>query len=150
MEKLIHRLQGDFPAYTFNAGPVAHWSPQTQEVFYGAQEERLTAPWSILHELGHALLGHNTYQNDVSLLLKESDAWSKACALATRYGIHIDADHIQKCLDTYRDWLHKRSTCPTCHGHGVQQASTYTCLNCRAQWHVGAARFCRTYRRSAN
>lgn len=149
MEQLVRKLQGDFPAYHFTAGDVACWSPRTQEIHYEAREDHAIASWSVLHELGHALLGHDTYNSDVMLLQKESSAWTKAVSLAKQYGLDIDAGHIQNCLDTYRDWLHKRSTCPRCRDHGVQQKNTYTCLNCAARWRVSPARFCRSYRRKA-
>jgi hypothetical protein len=58
----------------------------------------------------------------------------------------IDEEHIQNCLDTYRDWLHKRSTCPRCDSHGLQTSEQYKCYNCRAVWRVGNERFCRAYR----
>jgi hypothetical protein len=110
-------------------------------------DEGSTGFWSILHELGHALLDHQSYENDVNLLQKEAEAWEKAVIVAKSYGMTIDQEHIQNCLDTYRDWLHKRSTCPTCSSHGLQQnKALYRCLNCQGAWKVSSARFCRPYR----
>lgn len=59
-------------------------------------------------------------------------------------------DHIQDCLDSYRDWLHKRSLCPDCRLSSIQiNERTYACIFCHKQWHVTAERFCRPYRRNA-
>lgn len=60
----------------------------------------------------------------------------------------ISEDHIQDCLDSYRDWLHKRSLCPDCRLSSIQtDAHTYTCVFCHKKWRVTAERFCRPYRR---
>jgi hypothetical protein len=52
-------------------------------------------------------------------------------------------------LDTYRDWLYKRSICPTCTAKCLQQGDFvhYRCFNCHTTWRVTASRFCRAYRR---
>jgi ribosomal protein S27AE len=145
MEKLVHKLQKDHPELTFVAGQAVCWSPQNNHIFYSVEN----GEDGLLHEVGHALLGHHSYTSDVDLLSKEVDAWQEACVLATRYGITVDQEHAEDCLDTYRDWLHKRSTCPSCGTIGLQDApKRYLCLNCHHTWHVSAARFCRPYRRS--
>lgn len=145
MDDLVARLRADFPAFTFKEDTVAHWSPAESSIFYTSQEK--TSSWTILHELGHALRGHTDYHSDVHLLRKESEAWATAMDLAKGYGVSIEARYIQDCLDTYRDWLHKRSTCPDCSGHGLQQnKGLYRCPNCQTQWQVTSARFCRPYR----
>jgi hypothetical protein len=146
MEKLVAKLRKDYPTLTFQEGVVASWSPQTSTVFY-AVTGQTSDLWSLLHELGHAILGHQSYDSDASLLQKETEAWEKAIVLGKAYALRIDAEHVQVCLDTYRDWLHKRSTCPMCNSHGLQQnKALYSCLNCQTQWKVTSARFCRPYR----
>lgn len=146
MEKFIKVLNRDFPAITFVAGKTASWSPATQCITYSPGPSQ-TATWSLLHELGHALLGHASYASDVELLQKEVAAWEKAIEVAKGYGVAIDEEHLQACLDTYRDWLHKRSACPSCGQHGLQASqSLYNCLNCQNTWKVSSARFCRPYR----
>jgi predicted Zn-ribbon and HTH transcriptional regulator len=146
MEKLIEYLRQDYSGLTFREATVASWSPEKHEVYY-CPDSRDTSVWSVLHELGHALLDHQSYESDVNLLRKETDAWEKAVIIAKRYQITIDPEHIQNCLDTYRDWLHRRSTCPSCGSHGVQQSKAlYHCLNCGDQWKVSSSRFCRPYR----
>jgi len=146
MKKLVARLEKDYEWITFVSGSIASWSPQNKQITYEASKD-MQAAWSLLHELGHALAGHSQYESDVGLLQKETEAWEKAVGISPRYEIEINSEHIQACLDTYRDWLHKRSTCPDCLGHGVQQSkSLYCCVNCQSTWKVSSARFCRPYR----
>jgi hypothetical protein len=78
----------------------------------------------------------------------EVAAWEYAKELAKRYGVSIDEDHVQDCLDSYRDWLYKRSICPACGTKSIQQDQElqYQCFNCRSMWGVAASRFCRPYR----
>ncbi|MDB5163400.1 MAG: hypothetical protein JWS12_17 [Candidatus Saccharibacteria bacterium] len=151
MLELIHALKQDFPNITFEPSTEFCWSPQQQTITYPKQSIQDTLGcWSLFHELGHAIAGHTTYTSDLELLLLEVSAWDVGCQLAKKYGILIDNDHIQDCLDTYRDWLHQRSTCPTCGNQSLQQdAQAYRCFNCRTSWKVSSSRFCRPYRRLA-
>ena len=150
LEKLLPKLQRDFPGLAFAKGETFSWSPKTYTVTYGTQASRrqgIPAEWSLLHELAHALLGHQNYHTDFELLLLEVAAWHKAEALAADYGIQINDDHVQDCIDTYRDWLYQRSACPTCSNTSLQLNSvTYQCFNCSTKWTVTASRFCRPYR----
>lgn len=146
MEPLVSKLQKAYPQFTFLAGQTAQWSPVLRQITYASGKDR-GAPWSLLHELGHALLDHSTYASDMQLLQKEVEAWEQAKTLAAGVGHSIDEEYIQECLDTYRDWLHKRSSCPTCGMHGLQaQTDHYSCLNCSGAWKVSSERFCRPYR----
>ena len=141
------QLKDDFPVVTFTPSSQFFWSPKDQTVFYDTKKDSKIASWALLHELSHGLLGHTTYKSDFELLRLEVAAWDKAGELAATYDIAIDQDHIQDCLDTYRDWLHARSECPSCTEHGLQKNSTtYLCLNCHTEWHVSSERFCRPYR----
>jgi hypothetical protein len=151
LDKLISELQVRFPALRFTAGKQFSWSPETGEIFYKARAPGRPAVWSLLHESGHALLEHTTYEADFELLRLEIAAWEKAKSLARDLDIVIDEDHIEDCLDTYRDWLYKRSICPTCTTKCLQQGDFvhYRCFNCHTVWRVTASRFCRAYRRTA-
>lgn len=152
MRELLKNLRAAYPKLTFTAGEQFCWSPETHEIFYkrGARGEQ--ARWSLLHETGHALLHHTTYQADVELLQLEIAAWQRAQQLAEALDTSISPDHIEDCLDTYRDWLHKRSICPTCDTKSLQQGdmSHYRCFNCHTTWRVTSSRFCRAYRRQHN
>jgi hypothetical protein len=130
-----------------------YWSPRTKTLHF--VEERLsdtTGQAALVHEACHALLGHTKYSTDAELLMLEVDAWGKAKELATGIGLDIDPEHIEDCLDTYREWLYARSTCPTCRTTSLQTDKTmYQCISCGASWRVSPSRFCRVYRmRSRN
>lgn len=150
MQKLRKTLEAKYPELQFVADKQFYWSPETREIFYRSSAEGAKAEWSLLHETGHALLDHTSYKADFELLRLEVAAWDKARELAGDLGIEIDENHIQDCLDTYRDWLHKRSICPRCNATCLQQDdhAHYRCFNCHAVWQVSASRFCRAYRRT--
>jgi hypothetical protein len=152
MDKLIAELQSKFPALRFTPGQQFCWSPETGEIFYKATARGKQATWSLLHETGHALLEHHGYKADFELLRLEAAAWERARALAEGLGLAIDEDHVQDCLDTYRDWLYKRSICPACTTKCLQQGDFvhYRCFNCHTTWRVTASRFCRAYRSTKN
>jgi hypothetical protein len=137
MQQYISKLQASFPHLKFTAGSQFYWSPETQEIFYNIAADGQKSVWSLLHETGHALLGHATYKADMELLRLE-------------VGLQINEEHIQDCLDTYRDWLYKRSICPSCNTKCLQQGDFvhYRCFNCHTTWRVSSNRFVRTYRRT--
>lgn len=149
MEKLIAELRRSYPRLSFMPGRQFYWSPETGDIFYQENASGQRATWSLLHETGHALLSHKNYKADFELLRLEVAAWERARRLAADVGITIDEDHIQDCLDTYRDWLYKRSICPKCTTKCLQQGDFvhYRCFNCHTVWRVTASRFCRAYRR---
>ena len=146
MDQLVTRLRIANPTINFEPAAVASWSPVQQRVNYVASSDPPHI-WALLHELGHALKKHTMYQNDLMLISKEAEAWECAQKLSKNYGIAIDPEHIQDCMDTYRDWLYRRSICPRCDSHGLQTAAElYRCYNCQASWQVSNHRFCRPYR----
>lgn len=152
MQRLITKLRARFSDLRFTPGQQFYWSPETGEIFYKHAARGQQAAWSLLHETGHALLGHQNYKADFELIRLEVAAWEQANLLAKDVGIKIDEEHIQDCLDTYRDWLHKRSICPTCTAKCLQQDdfAHYRCFNCHTIWRVSASRFCRAYRSTKN
>jgi NADH pyrophosphatase NudC (nudix superfamily) len=151
MKPLLERIRDDYPYVNFVEGSAFYWSPVTQQVFYkkGIRETNLdSATHAILHELSHALLRHRSYTTDFQLLQMELAAWEHAKRLATYYNFVIDENHVQDCLDSYRDWLYKRSICPTCSTKSIQcdEKNSYQCFNCQTYWKVTSSRFCRPYR----
>ena len=152
MDKLIASLQNKFPGLKFTAGRQFSWSPESGEIFYRAGSKNQESLWSLLHETGHAALGHTSYRSDFELLQMELAAWQHASRLGQEHGIKIDEEHIQDCLETYREWLYKRSICPNCGTKCLQQddSARYGCHNCGASWQVSSDRFARTYRRHAS
>lgn len=149
MKSLLERLKADYPDIAFIEGDAFYWSARDKSVTYAVvSTQPEIALWSLLHEVSHGILGHTDYESDFELVNLEVAAWRHAGKLSKTYGIAIDPEHIQDCLDTYRDWLHRRSTCPNCSVVSTQTDSrTYQCYNCKAVWHVSNSRFCRPYRR---
>lgn len=148
---LLQQLKDKVPNITFKAGSTFLWSPRQQSITYRQEnEESERSTWALLHETAHAILNHQQYHYDIDLLLLEADAWKEAKTLASELGIRIDEDHIQDCLDTYRDWLHQRATCPRCSTVSLQKTpNEYQCHNCLATWQVSSSRFCRPYRKQS-
>jgi len=150
MEVLLKQLKTAYPTLGFQAGPTFAWSAATNRIIYNKAVENTdtVAMWSLLHEAGHALLEHQDYESDFELVQLEVAAWEKAKKLGRKLGYKIDPNHIEDCLDTYRDWLYQRSTCPTCLNFSLQKDNrTYECFNCGTVWHVSQSRMCRPYRR---
>lgn len=148
MQDLINKLKLKYPDLKFSAGQKFYWSPESGEIVYHRSAKGVKATWSLLHETGHALLGHQNYQADYELVRLEVAAWERAKQIANELDITIDEDHIQDCLDTYRDWLYKRSICPNCNTKSLQQGDFvhYRCFNCHTRWRVSSNRFNRSYR----
>jgi hypothetical protein len=153
MDKIIDQLKHLVPSVEFIEGNVFCWSPETNSITYESTDDNQFSDalqpkiWALCHEIGHAILSHKTYKTDFELLFMEAEAWDKGKELAEIINASIDEDHIQECLDTYRDWLHKRSRCPTCLSTSLQESATlYRCHNCSTQWRVTSSRFCRPYR----
>ena len=152
MHKLVSVLKSKYPKLAFTPSDSFYWSPETNEIFYDKNAQGKIAKWSLIHEAGHALLCHKNYDADYMLLRLEIDAWEKAKEISSELGIEMDRNHIEDCLDTYRDWLHKRSICPKCTNKSIQQSdfTHYECFNCHTRWRVTTSRFCRTYRMKDN
>jgi len=147
---LIKKLCKDNPKLTFKVSESYYWSPKNKTVYYQKDNSTPIGLWALIHETCHGLLNHKTYQSDFELVKLEVSAWGRAENLAKKYGLMIDEDHIQDCLDSYRDWQYKRSICPRCSLGGVQiNQNTYSCMFCMNSWNVSSARFCRPYRRQA-
>lgn len=124
------------------------YSAKTKSISYNQKLlNTTTGQYALLHECGHAILNHHDYLSDFDLLKMEVLAWQVAQELANNFKMTINNNHIQDCLDSYRDWLHQRSICPNCHQNGYStQKNRYNCLNCDYSWLLSDARFKRTYR----
>lgn len=145
---LLEKLATENPRLSFTEGQDFYWSPKDQTVHYNKDKlDSTEGGWSLIHELAHGLLGHSTYKTDYELLSYEVEAWQKAVEIAERQNVTIDISHIEECLDSYRDWLYARSTCPTCKLNSLQVSpDAYKCMNCLCKWTVSPSRFCRPYR----
>ncbi len=142
---LIPQLKKAYPQFIFLPGPDYLWSPTDHTVYFGPGN----AHHFLLHELSHGLLGHADYDRDVELIAMERAAWDKASEIAALYGLTIDEDTVETTLDSYRDWLHARSSCPACNATGLQiKKRVYSCPACHHTWRVNEARVCGLRRQS--
>lgn len=138
---LIKQLRSSYPEILFEGSHEFKWSPLDKTIFYDASSDDTAC---LLHELAHATLGHSDYTRDIELIEMEAAAWQYAKdQLSPRFNVPLEEEIIQENLDTYRDWLHSRSTCPSCTATGVQtKPETYRCILCMTVWRVNSARTC--------
>lgn len=142
---LLDKLKHTYPSFTFVASHEFLWSPDTSTIHYNSADDQ--ADMLLLHELGHALLGHSNYHRDIELLSMETAAWGEAEVIGTTENITMHDDVIQDHLDSYRDWLHSRSICPSCGANGHQiNVDHYQCIVCQTKWRVNEARTCQLRR----
>jgi hypothetical protein len=139
---LLKQIERDYPQFSFIEADTFCWSAESNTIQLDSRSEDTLA--FVLHELGHALLNHQSYNQDIDLLKIERDAWHVATTtLARRYDVTIDDDLVQNNLETYREWLHTRSLCPTCNVNGLQTfQGAYLCLACGCRWKTNEARSC--------
>lgn len=148
--KISDKIIDDFSAHgiTFQPAEVFYWSPQEKIVhFVPSQLEKEQGVYQLLHEVGHAICEHTNYRSSISLLKMEVEAWEKAKEISAQYATTIPDEHIEKCLDSYRDWLHQRSTCPACSNIATEHSENqFQCFNCLQKWSVPSGQQTRSYR----
>jgi len=138
VSNLLPLLKKDFPDIDFEPGENFLWSSKENKIIYTTHHINTNhGVWALMHELAHATLGHKDYHNDFELIKLENTTWQKAKILGKKYGVNISNNHIQDCLDTYRDWLHNRARCPRCQVVSLQKSDgLYQCYNCKTIWRV--------------
>lgn len=143
LSSTLKRAILDHPQFSFKEAEVSRWSPVEQTIYYRPPED-LYGLFSFFHELGHAKLHHQDYEQDIELIRIENEAWSLGVEIAEKYGCSPPDDIVDNALDSYREWLHARSRCPACNNPGVQQIDTgnYSCPLCSTVWRVNDARQC--------
>jgi hypothetical protein len=125
----------------FVSGDSFAWDYQASRISYSAEDPHAIS--YLLHEFGHAVLNHQEYMRDIDLIKMEREAWEQASALGSELHSTIDQELIEDALDSYRDWLHSRSLCPSCSHTGIQTSRReYQCIACRESWRVNEARTC--------
>jgi S-adenosylmethionine/arginine decarboxylase-like enzyme len=146
--KLLKVFKSTYPNVGFKAGSEFTWSPKSATITYVIDESKDPIhTYALLHEIAHADLHHNTFNDDFDLLQLEVAAWERARAIGISVNIAIDEEHMQDCLDTYRDWLHARAQCPACGVVSLQaKDGSYTCFNCKTGWKVPKSQLCRVRR----
>lgn len=136
-KKLEHKL----PDVTFRVGDAFAWDHTSSSILYSPAHPSATA--FLLHEAGHASLGHSYYDSSIHLLAMERAAWEKAKEIGEELGIAINDSTVENALDSYRDWLHARTACPTCNATGIENGKNhYVCLACSSTWTSNEARTC--------
>lgn len=147
--KLLVELRTSYPDLLFVEGRHFSWSPKDRKITYVSHEADDAAfAHGILHELAHSLLDHASFRHDIELVTMERDAWTMARKLLLEHGIKPDTDHVDQCLNSYRDWLYARSQCPRCGLVGIQTARhNYDCVHCLISWKVPASRLCAVRRK---
>lgn len=144
---IISALKTNYPQFSFIQSTSFWWSPPDKTVHYNPKSKDLMA--FIFHELSHAVLNHKDCKSDIKLVTMERQAWDYAKILALFYKVNIPKSTIQSSLDSYRDWLHKRSTCPRCTATGIQNnVCQYSCVACSYSWQVNQAKKCKLRRYS--
>ncbi len=144
----INQLQEDFPSIHLEEAKEFYFSARDKCVYYN-KKQVLTevGMFQLIHEIGHALSNHHHFESGVELLKMETEAWSKAEKIAKQYDLEIPPALIERCLDSYRDWLHLRSICPECKATGVEtDVNLYHCFNCLQKWSVPTDQRTRRYR----
>ena len=143
---VLASISEQYPSMAFVSGEAFYWSPSEREITYELDDP--DGYEHILHEISHALLEHTKYDSDITLIQMERAAWHYAKSrLGPKFNVQITDDLIQNDLDTYRDWLHARSTCPHCKSNGIQTAKrTYLCVVCQQTWTVNQALHCQLKR----
>lgn len=138
---LLAKLKVNYPNFAFTASDEFRWSPKEKTIFYDSSSDNALF---LLHELSHAILGHDQYTRDIELVELERSAWDYAeKRLCKPYLIPMDSEVVEDSLDTYRDWLHSRSTCPACQSTGIETKKyEYRCIACATTWRVNDARVC--------
>lgn len=145
----LDQIKSDFPTIKFIESDSFYWSARDGCVYFNNTAiKRADGLSQLLHEIGHALKDHQKFTSGIQLLKMEAEAWSQARQLAAKYDLTIDEDHIDDCLNSYRDWLHARSLCPACQALGVEtDDNKYNCLNCGQKWSTPVDQRTRCYRK---
>ena len=123
-------IKKTYPNLVFKQGKRFSFHPKTTIIFDPiAKNFELL----LLHELGHALNGDFSYKTDIERLKIEVSAWETAKSLAKTFKIPFNENFMESELDSYRDWLHKKSLCKSCGLTRYQTPDgTYHCPHCES------------------
>ena len=106
----LAKIRGDYPSLKIIPGARFAFRPPRTVVYDKTSSDSLL----LLHEVGHALCGLYDFKTEVGRLKIEVMAWEKARKLGAFYGVSINEELIEAELDSYREWLHQKSRCPSC------------------------------------
>lgn len=120
----------------FRQSKKFYWNSKNNVVYYNPQllMDNIGRQ-SLLHEIGHAVLGHIDYKFDMELLKMEIDAWKIAEKYARTFQVRITKNYLAESLNSYLNWVKSRATCPACSNFGLQnQEAQYVCASCYFLW----------------
>ena len=117
----LSKLISDYPQFSFKSGKKFKFRPK-KTIFYVSKSPNFKP--LLLHELSHALLGHFSFETSLERLQIERDAWQKTSELCALYSIPFSEDFFAEELDSYRDWLHKKTLCRVCGLSCIELSST--------------------------
>jgi hypothetical protein cdiviTM7_01560 len=114
-------LQNLYPNYIFKPSSRFHFHPP-RTIYYETNLSSFKSfALQLLHELGHAVSNHRDYHCSIERLKIETEAWQVAETIynthsewKSQYHLSFDKDFAESHLDTYRHWLHQKSTCQKC------------------------------------
>lgn len=89
--------------------------------------------WSLLHEIGHAMLGHRVAVTKEENLANEKAAWEWAAA---RVNQNRFWEFANECLGTYERALASERQCISCGSTNTVEWSVgqWTCRDCYCDW----------------
>lgn len=126
--KFLASIKKTYPEFNFKQGKRFSFRPK-KTITYSETENNFEL--LLLHELGHALNGDFSFKTDIERLKIEMNAWETAKKLANSLNVTYDEEFIENELDSYRNWLHKKSLCKSC---GLTRYQTpdgaYHCPHC--------------------
>ena len=136
LESLLKLLSKDYPNFRFVKGSRFSFRPP-KTIVIGPDEGEHTS-MLLFHELGHALSKKYSYKLGAERLKIEATAWQKGKKAYQKYPNlpSWDDDFVEDNLDTYRNWLHKKSTCKKC-GLTMYQSpdKSWSCPYCTTYCH---------------
>lgn len=126
----LDKIETDFPELCFKKGKKFAFRPP-KTIVIGPEEPNDSL--LLLHELGHALCHHCDFNTNTKRLKMEREAWEKARELCPLYEVLYDEEVVEGELDSYRDWLDKKSRCPSCGLTRFQTSDgSYHCPRCES------------------
>ncbi len=148
-DELLSRIKHDYPRIKFCSGRQFYWSPNEKTIYFSTEIRPNEAGHLILHELAHMELKHTNYDYDVELIQMELAAWEYSKAnFYPQYLPEFNQTLQDGYLESYRDWLYRRSLCPKCNLTGQQLANhSYSCPTCHQKWQPNIAKQNRLQRR---
>lgn len=120
----------------FRKSQKFYWDSKNNLIYYDPSKlEDDAGRQSLLHEIGHALLGHLDYKFDLELLKMEIDAWKIAKLHSKTFNVIITKSCVDDSLNSYLNWIKDRAICPACSSLSLQNKKAQrNCAFCYFMW----------------